>query len=66
MAPPSTTARAGPGAILASGRRGTAAVLVMTRWPILARGGVGSGGAVGGLAGFVEEHIQEIEGRGVQ
>ncbi len=65
ITPPSTTARAGPGALLASGRRGTAAVLVTFSWPSLARGGVGSGGAVGGLADLVEEHIQ-IGGRGVR
>ncbi len=65
MAPPSTTARAGPGAILASGQRVTAAVLAMTSWPNLAMGGVSGGGAVGGLAGLVE-HIPEIEGRGVR
>ncbi len=64
--PPSIAARAGPGAILASGRRGAAAVLAMTKWPSLARGGSSGGGAVGGLVGLADNRYTKSKGHGVR
>jgi hypothetical protein len=66
VSPPSTAAGAGHGATLASGRRGTAAVLVMTSWPSLARGGGGCGGAAGGLASLVDNRVQGDRGCGAK